>query len=191
MPAHRGPRVDFLADAQRAVDYADRQLALQVLLRLCSAGERAAAAIPELMAEALIATARIQRDDRDRAILATHRRRHAAAQKILALLRDAHLGPDDLEAIQDALDQRRRRDAERRAADAPRLLEAAHATTTAALTGRQGTALAVKLGRGYVEVKYIPHAASGRLNGPYLYQRWLDGKTRRSRYLGKASSATT
>ncbi len=68
------------------------------------------------------------------------------------------------------------------------MLDAARTTADAELAGGDGAALAVKLGRGYVEVKYIPHAGTGQLNGPYLYQRWLDGKTRRSRYLGKATT---
>src|SRR5262245_11722367 len=109
MPARRRTPTHLLVAAQQAVDYADRHLALQVLLDLCTAGESGAAALPELTAEALIATARAQRDDHDRAVLAAHRRRHTAAQKILALLRDASLGPDDLLAIQDALDERRGR----------------------------------------------------------------------------------
>lgn len=36
-----------------------------------------------------------------------------------------------------------------------------------------------------LELKYIPDAASCRTDGPYLYQRWSEGKVRRSRYLGK------
>ena len=190
MPAPRPVSTDLLAQAQRAVDYADRHLALQVVLRLCAAGERAAAALlPELTAEALIATARAQRDDHDRALLAAHRRRHAAAYKILALLRDAALGPDDLTAIQEALDSRRRRDAELRAAAAVACAASTTCGAAVALAGRDGAALAVKFGRGYVEVKSIPHAVSGRLKGPYLYQRWLDGQMRRSRYLGKATAS--
>lgn len=97
------------ASRRTPTEWADCHLALQVLLCLCSAGERAAAALPELTAEALIATARAERDDHDRAILAAHRRRHATAQKILVLLREGSLGPDDLTAIQDALDERRQR----------------------------------------------------------------------------------
>jgi hypothetical protein len=72
-----------------------------------------------------------------------------------------------------------------REAHAASVVAAARTTADTELAGREGAELAVRLGRGYLEIKYIPHAATGRLHGPYLYYRWLDGKVRRSRYLGK------
>ena len=38
---------------------------------------------------------------------------------------------------------------------------------------------------GYFEEKMIPDKKTGKLYGPYLYLRWMEGKVRRSIYLGK------
>ena len=43
-----------------------------------------------------------------------------------------------------------------------------------------------KLATGHwLEEKMIPDRKTGKLYGPYLYERWRDGSVCRSRYLGK------
>jgi hypothetical protein len=64
-------------------------------------------------------------------------------------------------------------------------LEAARRQTELAFAGRDGRVLAAKLGRGYLELKYIPSRSTGKVHGPYVYQRWLEAGRRRSRYIGK------
>jgi len=64
-----------LADARRVIAANDRELALQLLLKICSGGERTASQLPEAIAEALVATARRQRDDSDVTVLQAYRPR--------------------------------------------------------------------------------------------------------------------
>ncbi len=184
----RSPPLDVLADARRVIAANDRELALQLLLKICSGGERTASQLPEAIAEALVATARRQQDDNGRTVLQAHNDGSIAREEIVSLIGGAPLASDDLAAIRVALDERQRRDQLARQAAAPRVVQAARETAAAELVGREGAALAVKLGRGYVEIKYIPHGKTGRVSGPYLYQRWSEGKVRRSRYLGKPAT---
>ncbi len=180
--------LDMLAEARRVIAADDRELALQLLLKIGSGGERAASELPEATAEALVATARRQRDDNDVTVLQAYRDGSIARDEIVSLIQGAELAPDDVAAIRAALDERQRRDQVARQVAASQVVKAARETTAAELVGRDGAALAVKLGRGYLEIKYIPHAKTGRVSGPYLYQRWSEGKVRRSRYLGKPAT---
>ncbi len=191
MKPPRPSPLDLLAETRRVIAADDRELALQLLLKIVAGGERIASQLPEATAEALVATARQQRDDNDRGMLHAYRDGSIAREEIVSLIRGAELAPDDLAAIRDALDERQRRDRCTRQSAASQVVKAARETTAAELVGREGAALAVKLGRGYLEIKYIPHAKTGRVSGPYLYQRWSDGKVRRSRYLGKPATSTT
>jgi hypothetical protein len=88
-------------------------------------------------------------------------------------------------AIQQALDERLVRDRATRQASAPQVLEAARRQTDRAFAGREGRVLAAKLGRGYLKLKYIPSRSTGKVHGPYQYQRWVEAGRRRSRYIGK------
>src|SRR5229473_8291102 len=83
---------------------------LQLLLKIVAGGERIASQLPEATAEALVATARQQRDDNDRGMLHAYRDGSIAREEIVSLIRGAELAPDDLAAIRDALDERQRRD---------------------------------------------------------------------------------
>ena len=49
-----------------------------------------------------------------------------------------------------------------------------------------GTSPSVRVGNGWLEVKWIPRK-SGKLSGPYLYYRVREAGHLRSRYIGKAS----
>jgi len=53
--------------------------------------------------------------------------------------------------------------------------------------GAGGTSQSVRVGNGWLEVKWIPRN-SGKLSGPYLYYRVREGGRLRSRYIGKAAA---
>src|SRR5258708_39393670 len=101
--------LDLLAEARRVIAADDRELALQLLLKIGSGGERIASQLPEATAEALVATARQQRDDNDQSILHAYRDGNIAREEIVSLIRGAELAPDDLDAIRDALAERQAR----------------------------------------------------------------------------------
>jgi hypothetical protein len=180
--------VDGLLIRVRAVvDSGDREGALALLVELLKGGGRTAQSVPEVVANALVATARTkgERDDADRAALAEYRGAALARDEIVALILQTPLVTDDLVAVQQALDERLARDHATRQAAAPHVLEAARRQTELAFAGREGRVLAAKLGRGYLELKYIPSRSTGKVHGPYLYQRWVEAGRRRSRYIGK------
>jgi hypothetical protein len=81
-----------------------------VLLRPGSRGDGAARDLPEHVAAALIATARTQRDTRDRAALRAYRAASRGCDRIVALIQQAVLAPDDLDALRAALDEREQGD---------------------------------------------------------------------------------
>lgn len=187
----RRPPDEVLLRVRAAVGTNDREGALALLLDLLTGGARQAEALPEVAANALVATARaeVDRDDADRAALTAYRRAARARDDVLALIQEAPLGTDDLAAIQAALEQRLVRDRVSRQAATSQLLERARQQTDLAFAGRAGSALAIKLGRGYLEMKYIPNRRTGKIYGPYLYERWVEAGRRCSRYVGKPASA--
>lgn len=183
------PPEALLLRIRAAVDANDRGGALALLLHLLT-GALQAAALPEVAANALVATARaeVNRDDTDRAALTAYRRAALARAEVVALIDKAPLGTDDLTVIQAALERRLVQDHLSRQAAASQVLKNARRQTDLAFAGRDGSALAIKLGRGYLEMKYIPNRRTGKVYGPYLYQRWVEAG-RRSRYVGKPASA--
>src|SRR6516162_8815552 len=94
-PRHTALR-DLLAEARRIIDADDRSGALDLLLQIASRGERAASELPETVAHALVATARSEPDDTDRAALIAYRRVCLAREEIIALLQETQFGPDDI-----------------------------------------------------------------------------------------------
>lgn len=191
LPRTVRPRVtprEVLLQARTVIAAGDREAALRLLVAIAAQGERTAVELPEAVAHALVATARKERNHEDEAALRAYREMHSVRDDIVALLQDGILDPDDLAAIRQALDAREAQERAKRTAEAEELVQAARETTEAALQGPEGRMLAVKLGRAYLEVKYIPRKDSGRLHGPYLYARWRDGRVLRSRYIGKPAS---
>ena len=55
------------------------------------------------------------------------------------------------------------------------------------LAGQEAPAAAIRVGSGWLEVKWIPRKG-GKATGPYLYYRVREGGHLRSRYVGKASA---
>lgn len=49
----------------------------------------------------------------------------------------------------------------------------------------ESTPQAKPKGGRWREIKWIPDSKTGRLYGPYLYERWREGGKCRSKYLGK------
>lgn len=96
----------MLAEARRVIAANDRELALQLLLKIRSGGERTASQLPEAIAEALVATARAQLDDDGRTVLQAHTDASIAREQIVSLIRGAPFASDDLAAIRVALDER-------------------------------------------------------------------------------------
>ncbi len=187
----RRPPGEVVLHVRAVVDANDREGALALLLDLLTGGTRQAEALPDVAANALVATARaeVDQNDADRAALTAYRRAALARDEIVALIQEAPLGTDDLAAIQAALEQRLLLDRVSRQAATSQLLERARQQTDLAFAGRAGSALAIKLGRGYLEMKYIPNRRTGKVYGPYLYERWVEAGRRRSRYVGKPASA--
>src|SRR5579859_7508290 len=163
MRRQRGVARDRAADklllrVRDVVDSNDRAGALTLLLELLTRGGGGAETLPEVAANALVATARTdrERDDADRAALAAYQGSALVREEVVALIREAPLATDDLMAIQQAVAERLVQDRVAGRAAAPRVLEAARRETDLAFAGRAGGELAAKLGRGYLEVKYIP-----------------------------------
>jgi len=55
------------------------------------------------------------------------------------------------------------------------------------LAGHEAPAAAIRVGSGWLEVKWIPRKG-GKATGPYLYYRVREGGHLRSRYVGMASA---
>jgi hypothetical protein len=178
---------DPLAHVRQVIASNDREGALAVLLALITRGRSTALELPEFVAAALIATARAARDEPDRLALQTFRQAQVAVDEILALVREAPLATDDLDRIRAAVDERQQRDRTAREGDVDKLLGAARDTTSAAFDGVQGRTLAIRLGQGWLEARYVRDRDTGHTYGPYLYQRWREAGRKRARYLGKVA----
>jgi hypothetical protein len=55
------------------------------------------------------------------------------------------------------------------------------------LAGHDAPAAAIRVGSGWLEIKWIPRKG-GKATGPYLYYRVREGGHLRSRYVGKATA---
>jgi len=75
-----------VAEARQVIAANNCELALQLLLKICSGGERTVSQLPEATAEALVATARRQRDDNDRVVLQEHTDGCMAREEIVSLI---------------------------------------------------------------------------------------------------------
>jgi hypothetical protein len=158
------------------LDSGDREGALTLLVELLTGGGRTAQSVPEVAANALVATARAEgeRDDADQAALAEYRGAALARDEIVALILEAPLATDDLVAIQQALVDRLARDHATRQAAAPHVLEAAaRRQTELAFAGREGRVLAAKLGRGYLRTEVHPEPQHRK--GTWALPVFLDG----------------
>jgi hypothetical protein len=125
--------------------------------------------------DALVATARGKKQDAaDRAALIRLKIIHEKRDQVIELLARTPFGRADLAAIREVVT----------ALEA----SAGQAEEQAAredIVGGDSTAIR-RVGSVWLEMKYIPDAASGRRYGPYIYGRWRASGHKRSKYIGKA-----
>jgi hypothetical protein len=155
--------------ARQAIAHGDRSRALEVLARIAR-GELSAEDLEPVVSDALVATARAEREERDRAALARYQQAQAVSEQIVQLLRSTSWDRSDLARIRDVLgklDQELREQEEERQRDEQ----------------RGGGQSRRRLGTGSLEAKLI------RGFGPYLYYRFREGGRHRSMYVGKVAPA--
>jgi uncharacterized membrane protein len=139
---------------------------------LLTEGAEAAATLTPVLAEALIATARAEADERDRRARQTYQEGQHARAEICRLLRSAPLDAEDLAAIRRVLDERDR--------DLQTQVEERLAEQRQEASGRSDVR---RLGVGWLERYWVE-----RRWGPYLRLRWREGAHKRMKYIGKLPS---
>jgi DNA polymerase III gamma/tau subunit len=164
-----GPGHLVLARAKAAIAQGDQAGALALLHVLFTEGVEAAATLTPVLAEALIATARMQADEHDRQARQAYARGQAVRAEICRLLRTAPLDQEDLQAIRQMLEERER---ELKAEAEQRVAEQRQEVGSAPETRR--------LGVGWLERYWVE-----RRWGPYLRVRWREGSRKRMKYIGK------
>jgi len=164
------PHQAVLARVKQAILDDDRSGALALLHVLLTDGPETAARLTPVLAQALIATARTERDADDQRARRSFDEAHAARTQICRLLRSAPLDSDDLVAIRAALEDRER--------------EIDHELELRLADHRDGsTPESLRLGVGWLERYWV-----ARRWGPYLRARFRqeDGR-KRMKYIGKVS----
>ena len=165
-------RISIAATAREAIVRGDRQGALRLLNTLVLAGAQRAADLTPETADALVAMATAERQQRDQA--AVERYEQAATYRLLAdQIQRAALEREHIVGLRALLDARER--------------ELDDQLNDRRLAGHEAPAAAIRVGSGWLEVKWIPRKG-GKATGPYLYYRVREGGHLRSRYVGKASA---
>jgi hypothetical protein len=164
------PRASALLAARRAIEHGDRSGALAVLARIAR-GELPAEGLETVVSEALVATARAEQEERDRAALARYQQARAAGEQVLQLLRSTPWDRSDLAGIRAVLDE----------LDQALLEQEQERQRDRRMGG--GSEDRRRLGAGSLEAKHI------RGFGPYLYYRFREGGRHRSVYVGKVAPA--
>ena len=164
------PHHVVLERAKQAIVDGDRTGALALLHVLLTEGPETAATLTPTLAQALIATARTERDAEDELAHRMFDQARAARVEICRLLENALLDIEDLGIIRSALERRQLHlegEQELRLAD----------------QRAGGSSETVRLGRGWLEPYLV-----GRRWGPYLRLRWReDNGRKRMKYIGKLS----
>ena len=164
---------ELLSRARAAIADQDQPSALQLLRELAEGGILAETLAPAV-GDALVATARgAKQDAADRAALIRLKLIQETREQVIELLERTPFGRADLAAIRDVVT----------ALEA----SAGQAEEQAAredITGGDSAAMR-RVGSVWLEMKYIPDAASGKTYGSYVYGRWRDSGRERSRYIGK------
>jgi hypothetical protein len=165
-PGHPDSRGAALLSARQAIEQGDRRAALD-LLAAVARGELPADNLEPVLSEALVATARAEQEERDRAALARYEQKRVAGDQVLRLLRSTPWDRSDLARIRAVVDEL---DEELIANEQER--ERPDRSRTANESRR-------RLGAGSLEAKLI------RGYGPYLYYRFREGGRHRSVYVGR------
>jgi len=163
--------VVILAAARQAIAHGDRRAALDLLAAVARGGLPAADLEP-VVSDALVATARAEQQERDRAALARYEQARTAGEQVLHLLRATPWDRTDLARIRTVLEQL---DQELSSQEQKR--QQSERIQTASDSQR-------RLGAGSLEAKLI------RGHGPYLYFRYREGGRHRSVYVGKAEPSS-
>ena len=157
--------------AKLAIVDGDRIGALALLHVLLTEGPETAATLTPVLAQALIATARTERDAEDELARRTFDEARTARDEIRGLLATAPLDIEDLATIRSALERRQRR-----------LEDEQELRLAEQRVG--GSSESLRLGLGWLE-RYLV----GRRWGPYLRLRWREENGRkRMKYIGKPSA---
>ena len=160
--------------AREAIARGDRQAALRLLRALTLSEPKEVANLTPATAEALVATAQAEPEERGRAALETYRAAEATYLVIAEQIRQTPLEREHVAGLKALLDVRER--------ELDKELNEHRLKDQGA-----GTSPSVRVGNGWLEVKWIPRN-SGKLSGPYLYYRVREAGRLRSRYIGKAST---
>ncbi len=160
--------------AREAIARGDRQAALRLLRALTLSEPKEVVNLTPATAEALVATAQAEPEERGRAALETYRAAEATYLVIAEQIRQTPLEREHVAGLKALLDVRER--------ELDKELNEHRLKDQGA-----GTSPSVRVGNGWLEVKWIPRK-SGKLSGPYLYYRVREAGHLRSRYIGKAST---
>ena len=158
--------------AREAIARGDRQAALRLLRTLTRSEPKDVVNLTPATAEALVATAQAEPEERGRAALETYRAAEATYLVIAEQIRQTPLEREHVAGLKALLDVRER--------ELDKELNEHRLKDQGA-----GTSPSVRVGNGWLEVKWIPRK-SGKLSGPYLYYRVPEAGHLRSRYIGKA-----
>ena len=165
----------IVVSVREAITRGDRQAALRLLRALTLSEPQEAVALTPATAEALVATARAEPEERGRAAVEAYRAAEAEYLVIADQIRQTPLEREHVAGIRALLDVRER--------ELDKELEEQRLKDQ----GAGGASASVRVGNGWLEVKWIPRK-SGKPSGPYLYYRVREGGHLRSRYIGKAST---
>jgi hypothetical protein len=165
----------IVVSVREAITRGDRQAALRLLRALTLSEPQEAVALTPATAEALVATARAEPEERGRAAVEAYRAAEAEYLVIADQIRQTPLEREHVAGLRALLDVRERE------------LDQELSEQRLKDPGARGTSPLVQVGNGWLEVKWIPRK-SGKPSGPYLYYRVREGGHLRSRYIGKAST---
>ena len=161
--------------AREAIARGDRQAALRLLRALTLSEPKEVVNLTPATAEALVATAQAEPEERGRAALEAYRAAEAKYLVIADQIRQTPLQREHVAGLRALLDVRERE------------LDEALSEQRLRDQSGGGASVSVRVGNGWLEVKWIPRK-SGKPSGPYLYYRVREGGHLRSRYIGKAST---
>jgi hypothetical protein len=165
--------ISIAASAREAIVRGDRQGALRLLNALVLAGAQRAADLIADTADALVATATAERQQRDHAALDKYEQAEDTYRLIADQIQRAAFEREHIAGLRALLSARER--------------ELDDQLKDLCLAGHDAPAAAIRVGSGWLEIKWIPRRG-GKATGPYLYYRVREGGHLRSRYVGKATA---
>ncbi len=147
-------KISIAASAREAIVRGDRQGALRLLNSLVLAGAQRAADLTPETADALVATATAERQQRDQAAVEKYEQAEATYRLIADQIQCAAFEREHIAPVRALLDARER--------------ELDDQLNDRRFAGQSAPAAAIRVGSGWLEVKWIPRKG-GKATGPYLY----------------------